>query len=322
MSFSRDGNKFTIPISPDEDGFVGRQCPVKDCGGYFKIELGTGLKGESLPCYCPYCGYQGSSSEFRTKEQIEYAKSVVLREVSQDILKMMKKMERRPDPRAFISLGIKVDGRPFPIHYYREKKLEQHVICENCTLRYAIYGVFGYCPDCSIHNSLQILYMNLDIVLKMLSLASETIDGGIALKLVENSLEDVVSSFDGFGRELVKTFAAKALEPAKVSSISFQNIASAQEKIKEQFSIDIAAKLEKPLWDSLTRSFQKRHLISHKMGVIDQEYINRSGDCNATLRRKITLDKIEVQELVTSLRIIGRHLFAEISAQSSAANPS
>ena len=27
--------------------------------------------------------------------------------------------------------------------------------------------------------------------------------------------------------------------------------------------------------------FQKRHLIAHKLGVADQEYVNRSGDRNA-----------------------------------------
>jgi hypothetical protein len=35
-----------------------------------------------------------------------------------------------------------------------------------------IYGVFGYCPDCGEHNSLQILDKNLELVIKMLDMAS------------------------------------------------------------------------------------------------------------------------------------------------------
>ena len=42
---SKLGNRISIPIKPDEDGFTGRECPHSDCEGYFKIELGTGLEG-------------------------------------------------------------------------------------------------------------------------------------------------------------------------------------------------------------------------------------------------------------------------------------
>ena len=38
-------NRFNIPIKPDKDGYLGRECPIKVCKGYFKITPGTGLKG-------------------------------------------------------------------------------------------------------------------------------------------------------------------------------------------------------------------------------------------------------------------------------------
>lgn len=311
MTFRKNGNQYSISIPRDEEGFTGRECPEKECQGYFKIELGTGLKGENLPCYCPYCGYKGTSSEFWTKEQIEYAKSVVLQDATQNLLKMMKTIERRPDPRAFISFGIKVVGKPYPIHRYREKQLEQQVVCENCTLRYAIYGVFGYCPDCATHNSLQILNLNLDIVLKMLHLAG-TSDPEIAVRVIENALEDAISSFDGFGRELMTAFASKAVDPEKNRAISFQNICSAREKVKEQLSVDFAEALEESSWKEMVRSFQKRHLISHKMGVVDQDYIKRSGDSGAVIGRKIQLGEDEIRDIVASLKIIGRTLFEHL----------
>lgn len=50
----RLGNSISIPIPADENAFTGRECPQPDCEGYFKIELGTDLKGEGLPCHCPY----------------------------------------------------------------------------------------------------------------------------------------------------------------------------------------------------------------------------------------------------------------------------
>ena len=69
------GNNFKIKISKDENGFLGRECPQNGCEGYFKIKPGTGLVGENLPCYCPYCGFCDGHSSFILKEEIEYAQS-------------------------------------------------------------------------------------------------------------------------------------------------------------------------------------------------------------------------------------------------------
>ena len=65
-----------ISLPEDEDGFTGRQCPDSNCRGYFKIEFGTGLDGEDLPCHCPYCGHIDDQSEFITNAQKNYAMSI------------------------------------------------------------------------------------------------------------------------------------------------------------------------------------------------------------------------------------------------------
>jgi hypothetical protein len=65
----RLGNQFSIPIEPDEQGYIGRECPIDTCLGYFKITLGTGIKGPA-PCHCPYCGHRGDSKTFSTPEHL------------------------------------------------------------------------------------------------------------------------------------------------------------------------------------------------------------------------------------------------------------
>jgi hypothetical protein len=44
MSFNtnnlrRLGNQVNVPMNSDEDGYFGRECPVEECLGYFKITL-------------------------------------------------------------------------------------------------------------------------------------------------------------------------------------------------------------------------------------------------------------------------------------------
>jgi hypothetical protein len=297
-------SRFSISIPPDEDGLIGRECPAPECESYFKIQPGTGLKGENLPCHCPYCGYTAGQDKFFTKAQVEYAKSIVLNQVTGALLKDLKSLEFSHRPRGTFGIGIsmKVTGQPTPIRHYREKQLETEVICEQCTLRYTIYGVFGFCPDCGGHNSHQILDKNREFVLKMLDMA-QSADGELLKRLVENALEDCVSAFDGFGREVCRVHAKKSSDPAKAEKVSFQNLDGAKHNFNRLFNLNLSAGLTSDEWKAAVRGFQKRHLLSHTMGVIDDEYVRKSGDTQAVPGRKINVDAEEVRELV---RIIGK----------------
>lgn len=307
------GSQFSISLPPDEEGFIGRECPVSECEGYFKVQPGTGLKGESLPCHCPYCGQGAGSDKFFTKAQVEYARSVVMREVTGALLKDLKTLEFNHRPRGAFGIGIsmRVTGQPSAIRRYRESKLETEVVCDQCTLRYTIFGVFGFCPDCAVHNSLQILNKNLELVLKLLTIA-ETQEAQVAQHLIENALEDCVSAFDGFGRETCRVFAEKADMSKKAAEIRFQNIAAARDRVKERFSVDFAASTAHEDWKHIMRAFQKRHLLAHKMGVVDVDYLLATGDSPSLLGHKVLIASAEVRELVARLQILGAELFRSL----------
>ena len=79
------------------------------------------------------------------------------------------------------------------------------------------------------------------------------------------------------------------------------------------FCIDMAAPLDNDQWNFVVRCFQKRHLLAHTMGVIDNDYVKRANDPKAILGRKITIDADEVIELVKLLEIVGSHLYKNLS---------
>ena len=170
----------------------------------FNVKSGTGLTGKNLPCHCAYCGHIAGNDHFYTKEQIKYAKSVAMRKFGDMLHDELKKLkfETRPQGLFGISISMKLQPRsPEPISYCYAKKLETDVVCDGCTLVYAVYGEFAFCPDCVSHNSLTILKKNLEFVGKMLTLA-ESQERELAERLVGDSLENLVSAFDGFGREV------------------------------------------------------------------------------------------------------------------------
>jgi hypothetical protein len=191
-------------------------------------------------------------------------------------------------------------GPPHPISHYREKQLETEVVCEQCTLRFAIYGVFGWCPDCGAHNSLQILVKNLELARKQLGLASSGIDPDLAAHLRGDALENIVSAFDGFGRELCAN---------RSTNIGFQNLVGARRNVQQEFGFDFADTLGNEDWDVACRLFQKRHLLAHKMGVMDTEYVQRAKDPAAVIGRRVVVRDADVAEAIAIVEKLGQRLF-------------
>jgi hypothetical protein len=312
-----DGKSIPMALTLDENGYLGRQCPDPACHGYFKVVPGTGLKGSDLPSTCPYCGRKGAQNEFFTQDQIEYAKSLMMQSVQEALNDDLRAMEFDTGPIGPFGIRASLKFDPWsapPLHRYREKELETSFECPNCSLKYAVYGVFAYCPDCGQHNSLQILVRNLEIVSKELDLAS-TSDADLSGVLVANALEDCVSAFDGFGREVCRVYAAHLQKGnPRAENLSFQNLSAARLSVSDMFGIDFAATCSVEDWNAAVRSFQKRHIISHKSGIVDDEYIRKSGDHSTAIGHKSIVESTEVRQLANILAALGSNLAVSLAA--------
>lgn len=305
------GNRISVPLQSDANGYLGRECPVGECEGYFLVKPGTGLIGEDLQCHCPYCGHAGRSNEFYTKEQIEYAKSVVMQQVTNALRRDLKQLEFNRPPRGAFGIGISMKlqpGRPVPIRYYREQALETFVTCAACTLEYAVYGVFGYCPDCGEHNSLQILERNLDLTRRQVALAASLEDEALRRHLLEDALENCVSALDGFGREAIRVRAAVSTNPAGCAGASFQNLDKAALLVQKLFGVDLKAAVPPEAWATAHRGFLKRHVVAHRAGVVDQAYLDQTSDPAAVLGRLLVLGGAEIEGITLAVSQIGRAL--------------
>lgn len=97
------------------------------------------------------------------------------------------------------------------------------------------------------------------------------------------------------------------------AKVSFQNLDGAKQNLTALFSLDIAAGLTAEEWKAAIRGFQKRHLLSHKMGVIDGEYIRKSGDSRAVVGRKVSVSAEEVREIVRNLYTLAQYMVVEMT---------
>ena len=268
----------SVTIIPDEDGYVGRECPT--CERYFKVRPGTGIT-EQDEAYCPYCGKPAPPSDFLTKEQANYATSIALGEIEEQLLAPLKNFQ---PTKGLVSIDIKVEGDETPIEHYQERTLETSITCEQCTLEYKIYGVFATCPDCGNHNSRQILRANLSLLRQQLTTADE--------QQTEDILKNAVSTFDAFGRATSKHHDG--------TSISFQNLDHAETQLQAH-GHSLRAHTTREEWEFLTTSLQKRHVLTHNMGVIDDQYLQRANDPEAIAGRKIRLTRNDVERTIDLL---------------------
>jgi hypothetical protein len=305
------GNRVSVPIPRDEAGYLGRECPVEACLGYFKVKPGTGLTGPGLSCHCPYCGHSGDPNSFWTKEQIEYAKSVVLRKFADAIRKDLKQFEFDHPAKGAFGIGISMKLQPGPLpplRYYREQKLQTDVVCDKCTLNYSVFGLFASCPHCGNHNSIQILQLNLALVGKQLALAASLEHADLTQHLIEDALENCVSAFDGFGRETCRVRASMSTNPQKASGLSFQNLDRASAAMKDLFGVDLATAIDASMWAQVRRAFFKRHLLAHRSGIIDSKYTQEAGDPTAIIGRRIEVRADEVNDAARTIGELGAAL--------------
>lgn len=112
--------------------------------------------------------------------------------------------------------------------------------------------MFAFCPDCAAPNSLQILKKNFEVIEKIVRLAGQA-ESEVVEHVTQDALENAVSTFDAFGREVSRVAAPRSTDPQKAAIISFQNIKCARNNIQQLFNIDIAAPLTADEWKQVVK---------------------------------------------------------------------
>jgi hypothetical protein len=285
-----DTTSINVSISPDHDGYLGRECPK--CELYFKIMPGTGLT-DTDEMTCPYCQTTAGTDQFFTKEQVAYAQSIALQQAQHLVMGELKKTAQRMNFETAGPISIKVsmtiEEDEITIEHYQDKQLETELTCDNCGLSYKIYGIFASCPDCTAHNSQQILTTNLDVLCKQLENADDT---GL-----QDILKNTVALFDAYGRTTTEHHTG--------TKISFQNLEGAEKNLQSH-GHSLRAHLTREEWEFLNTAFQKRHVLTHNLGVIDEDYLQRAHDPDAILGRKVKITKNEVERTIDLLQRLGK----------------
>lgn len=309
-------NKYSmsITIPPDEDGFLARECPNASCSpAYFKVKPGTGITGQ-IEAFCPYCHHCDKPSEFPTQEQLRYAKDIAIREAHKGIggiiedafgLGPSRKKKIGGD---FLSIEMSYEPGSLPsVRRPFEESLRRDVTCPTCSLEQAVFGLATWCADCGTDIFLTHVEAECNVLKKMLGDVKrrrEELGARVAARDVENALEDIVSIFEAVLRALTrrKKLEEGVSEPEvamllKKIGNGFQNVERSTKLTQELFNLDLLNGIDTADSEFLKVVFEKRHPITHNLGIIDRKYLDRvrSGELEG---RDVPVSPEEVERAI------------------------
>ncbi len=277
---------FKIAIPTDADGFIGRACDAPDCKQYFKI-YGS---DQYDYIHCPYCGVRFTYNSLFTSPQFEFAKKAATEEARvyaiSEINKMFKKafqgskfITYKPDP-----LPKKRIIRP----EYVERDVDTEFECAECSMRFQVYGIFGYCPGCSCEN-LQIYDANWANIKRKLETDQDKD------RQLRHAYGDLVSTFEVFCRRKAKIICQE--------QGNFQDLFDARKYFKAHAGVDILANISDDQLLVLRRVFQKRHVYIHSEGEITERYIKKIPEDSKQLGTQAVPTSEELDVAATAMRI-------------------
>lgn len=275
-----------ISIPTDNDGFIGFACNEESCRQYFKVYE----KDCSEALHCPYCGTQSIRNSLLTSDQHDYAREVAVEEAR---VLAIEEIQRQLQRGLRGSKNIKFKpGRP-PIAKrieprYVEREVDTEFQCEQCSTRFQVYGIFGFCPGCSQEN-LQLYDANWANIKRELDVASDR------NRQLRHAYSDLISTFEIFCKR-----KAKSITQGKGK---FQDLFDTRKFFKKHINVDILADIHDEDLLALRRVFQKRHVCIHAGGEITERYVKKVPEDNSLLGTQVVLTVEELDTAATAIRL-------------------
>ncbi|WP_345978744.1 hypothetical protein [Sulfurimonas sp. HSL3-2] len=315
-----DLKSVSVGIDNDEKGYIDKQCPSEECEFLFKVNNDDWLnifKDEAV--WCPMCRHEAPSDQWFTIAQIEHAQKETLTVVEGLLGKAFSNMTRNfnqgQSKNSFVSISMKYKGsnsRTFTIPAKAAEAMELDIKCEKCHSRFSVLGSAFFCPACG-HNSVTQTFSdslrkikakidNIDVVRKALTTASSKDEAELTCRsLQETCISDGVVAFQKLCEGLYEAYG-------KAPFNAFQRLEQGSELWEKAIKKGYADWLTSDQITKLNILFQKRHLLAHNEGIVDEKYITKSGDSVYKVGQRIVVSPNDIESLLAILKKLSEGL--------------
>jgi uncharacterized Zn finger protein (UPF0148 family) len=299
-----EGSFVSISVPIDNDGYLDRRCPSEACQADFKVLMEDwDHKFSADQVFCPICREEAESTEWNTPEQQEYIGQMggnyIGGIISQALSQDAEDFNRRQRPGFItISMSYKPGTPALVVPISAAEELRQKFTCEQCGCRYSSLGAAFFCPACG-HNSAESTFsQTIETVRKSLAAlpairqavqAAADADAArnTAREILENSMGRLVGAFQRLAEALFdRTPAATTTRRRKNV---FQNLTEGSALWRAATGKGYEDLLTPAEMADLVRLFQQRHKLAHCEGIVDQEYIIKSGDTTYAVGQRLVI---------------------------------
>lgn len=284
----------SVFIASDNTGLFGHQCTP--CNAYWRSD-GASSRWRMT---CPYCGGQGMAHLFLTEGQRAY--------VSEYCRLYEQAIYADQDGTYVVDMDTAVDaalkGLKRPKFYYSETSQQNRYQCKACNSYQDILGVYGYCSNCMTANGVQMLQDKIDVVRERLKTTGAAANG----------LRDAVSDYDACGRwyakKLTTDIPLTKRRKGEMNGLAFHNLKKSATAMKDAFDIDVLRGMKQAETEFVNRMFCRRHVHEHNAGVVDQKYLEDSGDTTVPPGQALREQPGEVMRATEAIMQMARNLHA------------
>lgn len=314
MKIMKQGIQISIPIHADDKGYIDKQCPNEDCEFLFKVneeDWANICTDEAI--WCPFCGHVASSDQWFTKEHLEHAENEAFEVFQGRIDKAIKsgarKFNRGLQKGGLLSLSVKIQGgsnRTYVIPAKAMELMQLEIECEQCKTRFCVIGSAYFCPACG-HNSVERSFSDslrkIKAKMQSLDLIRESLDENlgrdeaelVCRSLIETCISDTVTAFQKYCDGLYSSFSDPPMN-------AFQRLEQGSELWETAVSLSYEQVLSDFELKELNSFFQKRHLLEHRDGIVDEKYLNRVPESALSTGQRIVVSSTDVDNLVTLIQ--------------------
>lgn len=308
-----NGQQVAMHIQVDSDGYFDRECPAPDCEFQFKVLLSDWkmlFKDEQV--FCPLCRHEAPAKQWATAEQndqirtqgIAYAKGLLNQAIQDGIAQANRSLPQK----GFITMSLSYSGSTaqhvfVPIEAKEAFTLK--VECSQCQAHYAVVGGAFFCPNCG-HNSAEQTFDdalrkvgakldNISLVRQAFEMSNQLDEGELVTRsLVETALSDCVSALQRLCEELFRRHFSNETAPFNI----FQRIDDASELWRRKLGVGYDSWLSDAQLQEMKVLYQRRHLLAHSEGMVDDKYLQKSHDTTYKVGQRIVVKEKDVRLLI------------------------
>lgn len=306
-------------ILPDDDGYYDKECPNEDCEKQFKIFADDWDNAFTIDeIHCPFCGHVASSGSWWTSEQIEHANEQAFQHLSAKIGKALDedcKEFNRSQKHGLVNISMKFNGMTYVPNTPAEAldEMVQKITCEKCGVRYAVIGSAFYCPCCGHNSAKQTFFTKINKVKSKIKNLERITDALVDNKddaawvrdtLLESSISDLVTAFQRLC-ECIYPQIPKSIDTKKNV---FQRLDDGGKLWKDLVDESYRDWVSPKEYALLVICFQRRHVLQHNDGIVDPEYIEKSGDDAYSVGQRLIVKKADILVYANIVENIGNKI--------------